>query len=301
MAKTYSWIGSSGDFGNAANWQVSGVSDGTVPGPADTADIGAGTIGGSGTVDTLNFGGADIVVGSLTAVTNIDQTAGTLTVAGGASLAAAHYSQISDASDLVIQPGALVTIAGTINNPGPNSYLDAMYVSGMADFDGGTVNAGGQVNIGSATRVSAVTEEAGATARFWASNVGDAAGQAATLLLSGAGTTWTDAGGANSSGGYLLVGFRISDKCRHCGHRHDHGGRLALKRCERPNRRWGGRERNARHLGRRADDFWRQRGPDRVGCRQHRECRGRRDRVRVDGCRTTHRRSGRGGDAASQR
>ena len=183
-----------------------GLPDGTVPGPADTADLESGTINGAGTVDTLLFGGSETVGGSLTALTNVNQFGGVLVIGSGGAITAPHFSQSSDAAYLLLQPGAVVTLTGTISNPGPTSYPDAMYVAASAIFDGARINAGGQINIGSATRVTSVTATDGSSVRFWAANVGDATGEAATLLVSGAGTTWSDVGGSDGSGGYLLVG-----------------------------------------------------------------------------------------------
>ena len=223
------WNGTAGgSFGNGALW-----SGGTVPVGSDTAVIesnGGGALVTTGTsafaVASLILTGSDTLqVGGSLAVANgaASNAGGTIEVTSGGTLSAEIYLQTGAAVDLLLDPGAVATLAGRENFAFPNATDTmppdandpaekiALIVTGAASVNGATLAAGGFTSIGTGGGAPAVMSvSGGATVTDTYALLSSDATSFGTLSLSGVGTSWTDRIDPNdtlNTRGYMVVGF----------------------------------------------------------------------------------------------
>ena len=131
---------------------------------------------------------------------------GTVTGTGSAlSLNIGNYNTITPGTWTF--QGATITVAGQPSPPflpyGIGFNMNAVISSGTLNTSGGDTNIGGPGGV-------TVTAEGGAQVTTLADNIGTGSGQSGTLVVTGAGTDWTEQSGAPVNGttpGYLTVGF----------------------------------------------------------------------------------------------
>jgi T5SS/PEP-CTERM-associated repeat protein len=221
-------------FTDPTKWSSS-----VVPGASDTA---AFFNNGDTTASTITTGSTALTVGSLLLadpystlrITNaltisapLQNVAGTVEVTGTASAVAQQYRQTTANTDLLLDPGATLDLLGrpndTTDNNGtisPTNGPGALSIVGSATINGATINAGPTQSVGGATGGSfligqagggtpvTVLVENGATVSDTYSQVYSDPTSFGSLTLTGANTTWTDAGDPTDpyTRGYMLVG-----------------------------------------------------------------------------------------------
>jgi len=150
MSNIYQWIGGSDldNFGDPANWidETTGITGDSAPGPGDTADlVGAGFIGGTGTVAALNVSdttsnGLTIGAGSVTATAvSVD---GGLTLDDGTTLASATVTVGSSNGTLGLLGSDLMPLGGalnlTVSSIQQEIVFAAVYTASNTEIDLGT-------------------------------------------------------------------------------------------------------------------------------------------------------------------
>ena len=164
------WTGSAGDKLYSDGGNWSG---GLAPNATDAVNLvsNPGTVSGTGSALSLSIGGYDVI------------NSGTWTLAG-----------------------ETLTVAGSPSPPylpyGVGFYANTVLNGGMLNASGGGANIG---NLNGVT----VTAEGGANVTTLDDNVGTNSGQSGSLVLTGAGTTWTEPAGPAVNGntpGYITVG-----------------------------------------------------------------------------------------------
>ena len=220
MADNYVWIGGSGTFGGPGQWNdfTTGQTPAPQPpGSGDDATInnGTGTIGGTGTVRSLDvsatydFTGtvtagsvqfntsASITKGTVTGTTQVFVNAGTMKVSSGGTIAA------DLASGAILDAGTLVLASGGQAKAFAIDVLRTMSVTT------GTLSAASLLDVSARTKSNAsLTLGAGAVATAKAMTIGDFGGGTATANVFAGGTLTVAENlliGAGSQG-TLLVG-----------------------------------------------------------------------------------------------
>jgi fibronectin-binding autotransporter adhesin len=161
VADDYVWLGGSGDFGIAANWDDTTTATdpaSTPPGPADEAQFntGPGTITGSGTVAVLQFLGAMpwVVDDAQLTDTGSFQEQSPLTIQNGATIANTGSSVVIDSGNTTTTAALLVTGTGSNFTVTNNNTWLLVGTSGNASLsvtDGASVTAGFLVSMGGNT------------------------------------------------------------------------------------------------------------------------------------------------------
>jgi T5SS/PEP-CTERM-associated repeat protein len=212
MANTFSWNTSNGVWSVASNWTdlTSGTSG--PPTTADEADFAGtgGTVTGSGNAAELSVFGSGawtLTAGSI-ALADILTVGGNLVVDD--TLTTPFLNQTSGSSNLDVPSGGHLTVTGTLTSAA-NGFLNGVNIANTATVDGGVFDStGGEINIGTANQGAVVVVQNGGTVDAWATVLGSTPGQPASVLLSGAGATWSDLGGvvpgSSNTGGYFIVG-----------------------------------------------------------------------------------------------
>jgi T5SS/PEP-CTERM-associated repeat protein len=172
---------------------------------------------------------SDTTVGTSTNEYGISQIAGTIEVTGGNTLTSTYLQQLLPTADLQIDPGGTLAITGHSDlgfaNNGAvvaNGNAVGLIVQGTAIVNDGVINAGpvfsgnsvvstgGFISIGQdgGATPATMTVENGATVTDTYGLLGSDATSFGSLTLTGAGTTWTDAGDPNDSSfpGGMIVG-----------------------------------------------------------------------------------------------
>ena len=201
---TYSWNSTSGAFGFAPNWGLAGL-----PGASDIALFGPSsatyTIGGIGTVASLQFlaGGSWALSGAVS--TGNAGDLGTLTVLSGGTLTltsglfaigganGADGTLLINAGGTVRSTVAAQTSGNLVTIGGSGGSTGAVTVSGAGALLDGGLNPGGIGNIGAGM----LTVANGGTASFASTNsavaaaltAGRVTGSSASIAVTGAGST----------------------------------------------------------------------------------------------------------------
>jgi hypothetical protein len=188
------WLGGSGVFGTAGNWNDRTTPSDpalTPPGPGDTAQFttGGGTITGSGTVDTLQFFGAATWIladNAQVADTGNFLDSGNLTIESGASLISAGGPTVGGTNGA---PAAnlLVTGAGSyFAVTGPSTYFNVGNGS-VSVVNGGSVEVAYLVYLGEFPGSSSLSVDG--TSTFEVGSAGGATAGAVTIDPSANGVT----------------------------------------------------------------------------------------------------------------
>lgn len=200
MADNYVWIGGSGTFGGPGQWDdyTTGETPAPqAPGSGDDATIntGTGTIGGSGTVLSLDisafydFSGtvtansvqfnsdASITTGSVTGTAQLFVNTGTVKVSNGGTIAA------DLASGAILDSGTLMLASGAVAKAFGIAVMGAMTVTT------GSVIAASLLDVSTRSNGNASLDlGAGAMATAKAMTIGDFGGGTATATVFGGGT-----------------------------------------------------------------------------------------------------------------
>ncbi len=181
-------------------------------------------------------------VGTSTNLYGLQQIAGEIEVTGGNALTVQDLKQDSPGADLQIDPGGVLDILGHSNlgfanhgtlsettvvngTPFANGNSLALFITGTATVDDGLINAGPVTNASNGSVIStgglidigldgggtpsAMTVENGSTVVATYTDLSSNPTSFGMLTLTGAGTTWNDAGDptdALNTRGYMLVG-----------------------------------------------------------------------------------------------
>lgn len=230
------WNNTSGIWQTDTAW-----SGGTVPGSSDAPVI----AGGNGAAFTIATGSTSVALSSLVlgdpnallrftsdgsiGTYGIQQIAGSIEVTTGNTLATSFLRQVFSNSSLLLDPGSLLDVYGHLNvgfaNQGTVNIVSGgtsgALFAGTVLIDGGTLNAGpsqpgggsgGSVSIGydDDSSPASVTVQNGGVVTDTYSLLGSDPTSFGMLTLTGAGSSWTDAGDPNdplNSRGYMLVGY----------------------------------------------------------------------------------------------